>query len=65
MSEEDSNCMDCAGSEVKFRLWTVKNITTLKNDVSWMKKVLSPSLYIALVSSVVTVALLILRAIGR
>jgi hypothetical protein len=52
-------------NEMSFKMWTVESITQVQTDVEWMKKVLSPSIYIAIISSIVSVSLLILRVTGR
>jgi hypothetical protein len=46
-------------------MWTITNLTAVKKDVEWIKKVLSPALWVAILSSVVSLILLAMRLIGR
>ena len=54
-----------AVDNVKFRFYTVKHITALEKNVSWMKRIMSPAVWLAIVTSLIALGNVILRVAGK
>jgi hypothetical protein len=61
---KEKDLPDKAGSidSMQFQAWVIEQITSLKKDVEWIKKILSPITLLAILS---TILMLILKLLGR